>query len=174
MSEHSWPNVSRNRLMGWCCIWSCTEWMLCNTACWFTFMFSAKIPSLFTGVSESNCSQFYATYFGAYVPVIWHISQVMCACQSFAGFPILLEPSMRSVTSFLLQITELGLLCWLRIIRFRFTQFSIKLPLLGLVTEILHIMLCALASHSVSSFFLLLLQQWMIFITSLVAVCPHR
>jgi hypothetical protein len=43
-----------------------------------------------------------------------------------------LDPSMRSVTSFLLQITELGLLPWMRIIRFRFTQFSIKLPLLGL------------------------------------------
>jgi hypothetical protein len=118
--------------MVWCCIWSCTEWMLCGTACRFTFMLSSKIPSLFTGVSESNCSQFCATYFRAYIPVIWHKLLVMCACQSFAGFHILLDPSMRSVTSFLLQITELGLLPWLRIIGFRFTQFSIKPPLLGL------------------------------------------
>jgi len=150
MSEHSWPKVSGNSLMGWWCIWSCTEWMLCDTNCRFTFMLSSKIPSLFTGVSESNCSQFCATYFGANVPVIWHKSLVMCAYQSFAEFPILLEPSMRLVTSFLLHITELGFLPWLRIIRFRFTQFSIKLPLLELVTAILHIMLCALVSHSVS------------------------
>jgi len=83
--------------------------MLCGTACRITFNLSSNVPSLFTVVSESKCSQFYATYFGAYIPVIGHKLLVICACQSFVGFLILLDPNMKSVT-FLLQITELGLL----------------------------------------------------------------
>jgi len=111
MNENSWPKVPGNRLMVWCCVVQPADLSSCCLP---------KFP-VYTLVSL----KVHVTVVSSMLPISQHMYLWFGTnCWSYVHASHSLDPSVRSVTSFLLQITELGLLPLLRIIRFRFAQFS--------------------------------------------------